>query len=74
MKPQKENFHQPHVRVELFGGFEKDGKVWNTNEKHASNEELNGFHPIWNKSLDPHLVANKDMAFLEFTLTEVINY
>ena len=60
--------------MELFGESVKDGKVWNTNENNANNEALNGFHPIWNKSLDPHLVANKDMAFLEFTLTEVLHY
>ena len=69
LKPQKEIFHQPHVRVELFGDFEEDKKTWSTNDR--QNIQYNGFHPIWNKTLEPHLVANRDMAFLEFTLSEV---
>ena len=69
LKPQKEIFHQPHVKVEMFGEFGEDSKVWNTKDR--QNLQLNGFHPIWNQTLESHLVANKDMAFLEFTLTEV---
>ena len=69
LKPQKEIFHQPHVLVELFGDFEEDKKTWSTNNK--QNIQYNGYHPIWNKTLEPHLVANRDMAFLEFTLSEV---
>ena len=69
LKPQKEIFHQPHVRVDLFGEFEEDRKTWSTNDN--QNIQYNGYHPIWNKTLEPHLVANRDMAFLEFTLSEV---
>ena len=69
LKPQKEIFHKPHVKVEMIGEFGEDSKVWNTKDK--QNLQLNGFHPIWNQTLESHLVANKDMAFLEFTLTEV---
>ena len=72
VKPHKEIFHQPHVRVEIFGEFSEDRNMWNTNDNLTNKEQLNGFHPIWNKTLEPHLVANKDMAFLEFTLTEVM--
>ena len=71
LKPQKETFNKPHVRVELYGEFEEDGKVWNTNEKGLEDEELNGFHPVWNTTFGPHLVSNKDLAFLDFKLTEV---
>ena len=60
--------------MKLFGESEEDGKVWTTNDSLTQDEALNGLHPVWNKSFEPHLVANKDMAFLEFTLTEVLNY
>lgn len=73
LSPNKESFQQPHVRVELFGGYEKDRRVWRTNDNHCDNhyESLNGFHPVWNKFLEPHLVANIDLAFIEFSVTEV---
>ena len=50
LKPHKEIFHQPHVRVELYGEFSEDRKMWNTNDNLTNNEQLNGFHPIWNKT------------------------
>eukprot|EP00092_Neocalanus_flemingeri_P025151 GFUD01027277.1.p1 GENE.GFUD01027277.1~~GFUD01027277.1.p1 ORF type:complete len:333 (-),score=60.14 GFUD01027277.1:59-1057(-) len=74
LKPQKEIFHTPHVRVELFGETESDGKIWNTNDDHKKDETLNGFHPVWNTRLEPHLVGHKDMAFLEFSLTEMNSF
>ena len=67
VKPAKETFLQPHVCVRLFGEREEDGKEWNT----SGDRRLNGLHPIWNESLRPHVVTNRDLAFLEFTLTEV---
>ena len=45
--------------------------MWSTDDPHVGDQTLNGLHPIWNSRFKPHVVHIKDVAFLEFTLTEV---
>ena len=77
LKPIKEAFHRPHVQVKFIGEFPQDSQTVSTLDKSSSqidSETLNGFHPIWNKTLPPHLFSNKDFSFLEFTIVEVRFY
>ena len=71
MKPAKEVFHEPHVLVNVVGENEADEKAWHTKDQHADDKPLNGFHPVWNTGFVPHMVRNHQLAFIEFTLTEV---
>ena len=71
LKPKKEAFHLPNIRINVHGEYEEDRMHWNVNEKVENQKHLNGVRSIWNTTLSPHLIANKEMSFIEFIVSEV---
>ena len=71
LKDPKESLLQPHVTVRLITEDEGEGRQWSTEPYTGNTIPLNGLHPIWNKNMEPLVLRNRDLAFLDFTLSEV---
>ena len=71
LKDPKESLLQPHVTVRLITEDEGEGGQWSTEPCTGNTVPLNGLHPIWNKNMEPLVLRNRDLAFLDFTLSEV---
>lgn len=61
-------------KVTVHGTHDKGEVVWDTSrEPKTKNSSSNALHTIWDAKFkrDGHVVHNKELAFLNFALTEV---
>ena len=71
MSLPREDILCPHVEIQLYGESEGTRKSWSTLCYQNENQTLNGLHPVWDVVFPPHLLTDKDMTFLDFTIVEV---
>ena len=74
VKHHNDNFMTPHIHVELHGARETCDVTWDT-QREAKRQNLNSFHAVWDAEFDgkAKVVLNRDLAFLKFTLLEVLS-
>ena len=73
------NMNLPDViiffKVTVYSTEDKGEVVWDTSrERKTRNSSSNALHTIWDAKFekDGHVIHNKEMAILNFSLTEVI--